>query len=98
MKFVYLIIIFLGLIYPYLFPGLLITQLTFLWLMIVFALTWDICGGQMGYNSFGNIIFFGIGCYAVAVLQRDTDWDYYLSLFLGMGLSAIIAVAVAALL
>ena len=35
---------------PWLVPGLL-TQLAFLWLMIVFALTWDILGGQMGYNS-----------------------------------------------
>ena len=33
--------------------------MAFLWLMVVFALTWDIMGGQMGYNSFGNILFFG---------------------------------------
>lgn len=47
------------------------TQMAFLWLMILFALTWDTMGGQMGYNSFGNVVFFGIGMYATAVIQRD---------------------------
>ena len=46
-------------------------QMAFLWLMILFALTWDIMGGQMGYNSFGNVVFFGIGMYTTAVIQRD---------------------------
>lgn len=92
----YLILAALGLILPYLFPTL-ITQLAYLWLMIIFALTWDICGGQMGYNSFGNVIFFGIGCYVVALLQRDAHLSYFLSIFLGMGISSVIAVLVAAL-
>ncbi|HEY0522255.1 MAG TPA: branched-chain amino acid ABC transporter permease, partial [Stellaceae bacterium] len=48
---------------PLLFPNY-VTQLALLWMMVVLALTWDLIGGQMGYNSFGNIIFFGIGCYA----------------------------------
>jgi branched-chain amino acid transport system permease protein len=33
------------------------------------ASTWDILGGQMGYNSLGNIAFFGIGMYVSAVVQ-----------------------------
>ena len=45
-------------------------QLTFLWIMIVFALTWDMLGGQMGYNSFGNIVFFGIGMYVARRADR----------------------------
>jgi branched-chain amino acid transport system permease protein len=51
------------------------TQVAFLWVMVLFALTWDIVGGQMGYNSFGNIVFFGIGMYATAVIQRDLYFD-----------------------
>ena len=51
------------------------TQMAFLWVMVVFALTWDVVGGQMGYNSFGNILFFGIGMYATAVMQRDLYYD-----------------------
>jgi branched-chain amino acid transport system permease protein len=74
------------------------TQLAFLWVMIVFALTWDLLGGQMGYNSFGNIIFFGIGMYACAVIQRDSGLTYHAALFTGMAAGATLAVAVAALL
>ena len=37
--------------------------------MIVFALSWDVMGGQAGYNSFGNIAFFGIGVYTAAITQ-----------------------------
>ncbi len=73
-------------------------QMAFLWAMIIFALTWDLLGGQMGYNSFGNILFFGIGMYGCAVVQRDGGLGYYTGLFVGMGVGAGLAVAVAALL
>ena len=46
-----------------------------LWLMIVFASTWDILGGQMGYNSLGNIFFFGAGMYICAVVQIGLYYD-----------------------
>jgi branched-chain amino acid transport system permease protein len=58
----------LGVIAPFALPTFLV-QLTFLWIMIVFALCWDILGGQMGYNSFGNIAFFGIGVYTATIVQ-----------------------------
>ncbi len=60
----------LALFAPMLLPTMK-TQMTFLLVMVVFALTWDIMGGQMGYNSFGNIVFFGVGMYVTAVTQRD---------------------------
>ena len=65
---IYLAIAAVALVAPFLFPAYQI-QLTLLWIMVVFALTWDIMGGQMGYNSFGNILFFGLGMYTTAVLQ-----------------------------
>ncbi|HHK73848.1 MAG TPA: branched-chain amino acid ABC transporter permease [Rhizobiales bacterium] len=58
----------IGIAAPFLFPGYM-TQITKLWIFVVLALTWDFVGGQMGYNSFGNIIFFGIGMYSCAVTQ-----------------------------
>ena len=60
----------LSLAAPWLAPAY-TTQMAFLWVMVVFALTWDVVGGQMGYNSFGNIFFFGVGMYATAVVERD---------------------------
>ncbi len=74
------------------------SQLALLWVMIVFALTWDLLGGQMGYNSFGNVLFFGVGMYACVIIQRDARVGYFTGLFLGSGAGAVLAVALAALL
>jgi len=82
---------------PWLLPSF-ATQMAFLWLMVVFALTWDVMGGQMGYNSFGNVLFFGIGAYACAVVQRDCGLGYFPALALGVALAAVAGVLAAALL
>ena len=82
---------------PWIVPSI-VTQMAFLWLMIVFALTWDIMGGQMGYNSFGNILFFGVGAYVCAVVQRDSGLHYFSALAAGAVLAAIAAAIVAAIL
>ena len=64
----------LGLLGPILAPAYQI-QMAELWLFIVFALTWDLTGGQMGYNSFGNVVFLGVGMYACAVAQIGTIYS-----------------------
>lgn len=61
-------ILVFGLVAPFLFPGLQL-QIATLWVMVLFALTWDIMGGQMGYNSLGNIFFFGVGMYTSVLFQ-----------------------------
>jgi branched-chain amino acid transport system permease protein len=38
-------------------------------MMVLMASTWDTLGGQMGYNSLGNIAFFGVGMYVSAIVQ-----------------------------
>ena len=55
---------------PLLLPGY-TTLMTYIWIMIILALTWDMLGGQTGYTSFGNILFFGVGMYVCAVVQRE---------------------------
>jgi branched-chain amino acid transport system permease protein len=102
----YAVILIAGIGAPFAFPNY-TTQIAMLWLMILFALTWDIMGGQMGYNSLGNIIFFGVGMYASAVVQIGLYYDVaeytshagavkvdftWYQYFLGMGLGAIFAV------
>jgi branched-chain amino acid transport system permease protein len=59
---------------PFLFPSYM-SQLTMLWVMVLFAVTWDAMGGQMGYNSLGNIFFFGLGMYISAVVQIGLHYD-----------------------
>lgn len=65
---IHLPILVAGIAAPLLFPAYSI-QFATLWVMVLFALTWDVMGGQMGYNSLGNIFFFGIGMYASGVIQ-----------------------------
>jgi len=65
---VYVLVLIAGIVAPLVFPSY-VNQISVLWLMILFALTWDIVGGQMGYNSLGNIFFFGAGMYVSAVVQ-----------------------------
>jgi branched-chain amino acid transport system permease protein len=67
-------ILLAGIVAPLLFPSYTF-QIAVLWMMILFALTWDIMGGQMGYNSLGNILFFGAGMYISAVVQISMVYD-----------------------
>jgi len=70
----YLIYLVGGIALPVLFPNYMF-QFTVLWVMILLAVTWDILGGQMGYNSLGNIFFFGAGMYVCAVTQIGLYYD-----------------------
>ena len=70
----YTVLLIFGIAAPFIFPNYTF-QLAMLWVMIVFAMTWDIMGGQMGYNSLGNIFFFGVGMYISAVVQIGLYYD-----------------------
>ena len=70
----YALILAATIIAPFLFPNF-GTQLATLWLMIIVALTWDMTGGQMGYNSLGNIFFYGTGMYVAAVISIGLVYD-----------------------
>ena len=63
-----------GVLGPILFPAYTF-QIAVMWIMVLFAQTWDSMGGQMGYNSLGNILFFGSGMYIGAVTQVGLFYD-----------------------
>ncbi len=63
-----------GIIAPLIFPNYTL-QIAVLWVMILFAMTWDVMGGQMGYNSLGNIFFFGAGMYTCVIVQIGLYYD-----------------------
>lgn len=71
---IYAVLIAAGILLPVLAPAY-TNQMAVLWLMVLMAVTWDITGGQMGYNSLGNITFFGIGMYASAIVQIGLVYD-----------------------
>jgi len=64
----YILLGLLGIFGPILFPNYTLS-IAYLWMMILMASTWDLLGGQMGYNSLGNITFFGVGMYVSAIVQ-----------------------------
>ena len=70
----YLLIAVSGVLGPIMFPNY-IQQMAVMWVMVIMASTWDITGGQMGYNSLGNITFFGVGMYVSAVIQVSMFYD-----------------------
>ena len=67
-KILHLVLLAAGIAAPFLFPAHTI-QFAVFWIFVLFALTWDIVGGHMGYNSLGNILFFGLGMYTCALVQ-----------------------------
>jgi branched-chain amino acid transport system permease protein len=70
----YALILAFTFIAPFAFPAY-GTQLATLWLMIIVAMTWDMTGGQMGYNSLGNIFFYGTGMYVAALIAIGMVYD-----------------------
>ena len=63
-----------GVFGPILFPEYTLS-IAYLWMMVLMASTWDTLGGQMGYNSLGNIAFFGVGMYVSAIVQISFFYD-----------------------
>jgi branched-chain amino acid transport system permease protein len=63
-----------GILGPMLFPQYTLS-IAYLWMMVLMASTWDTLGGQMGYNSLGNITFFGVGMYVSAIVQISFFYD-----------------------
>ena len=66
--YIYAALGFLGIFGPILFPDYTLS-IAYLWMMVLMASTWDTLGGQTGYNSLGNITFFGVGMYISAIVQ-----------------------------
>jgi branched-chain amino acid transport system permease protein len=48
----------------------------------ILASSWNIIGGYTGYASFGNIVFFGLGAYATAILMNNLGLGFFPSLLL----------------
>ncbi len=67
MPVIHIVLLALVIAAPFLLPDYR-SSLSALWILIIVALTWDLTGGQMGYNSLGNIFFYGTGMYVAAVI------------------------------
>jgi len=65
---IYAVLGVVGILGPILFPAYTIS-IAYMWVIVLMAITWDTLGGQTGYNSLGNITFFGVGMYVSAIVQ-----------------------------
>ena len=69
---IYLSILIFGLAAPFIFPAFKV-QLSILCVLIILAMTWNIQGGEMGYNSFGNIYFMDWAC----IFAHLSRWECF---------------------
>jgi len=72
--------------------GYYMTVISEMYIFAILALSWDIVGGQTGYPSFGNMVFFGIGGYTTAILVKN----FSIAFPVAMVAAGLLAVAFAA--
>ena len=49
-------------------------------MFVVVASAWNLIGGLTGYPAFGNVVYFGIGAYTVALLVTRYHWPFWAAL------------------
>jgi branched-chain amino acid transport system permease protein len=54
--------------------------LTTVFMFVALAQAWNIIGGYTGYASFGQVVFFGLGAYTVAVLMANYHLSFWIAL------------------
>jgi branched-chain amino acid transport system permease protein len=63
---------------------------TLILMFCVLAQSWNFIGGFTGYAAFGNVAFFGIGAYAVAILLNDGQ-PFWVGLIAGALIAGVFA-------
>jgi branched-chain amino acid transport system permease protein len=68
--------------------------LTAVFMFATLAEAWNVIGGFAGYASFGNVVFFGLGAYTVAVLMAKAGWPFWPALPVAVAVGAAFAALV----
>jgi branched-chain amino acid transport system permease protein len=69
-------------ILPFFLGNFTLRNATDILIFAILASSWNIIGGYTGYASFGNIVFFGLGAYATAILMSNFGFGFFPSLLL----------------
>ena len=64
--------------------GALLNLMIFMMIIALAAQGWNILGGYAGLSSFGHAAFFGVGAYAMAVLQTRFGVNAWIALVIGI--------------
>ena len=84
----------------------LLLSFTQMFTLIILASNWNLTGGFTGYIDFGHAVFFGLGCFATALLMGSSrweewpalisNWSFWPAMFGGGVIAAIFAVIIGA--
>ena len=78
-------------------PDFWITQLNYVGLYAIVSLGLVLLTGVAGLTSFGQAAFVGVGAYTAAFLSTKLGISPWLTLFVGIGLSVLVALALGAI-
>jgi len=99
---IYIIFLIAGLltclVFPYVASGFWIRLVTLIFLSAILAQGLNIIAGFTGYASFGNMIFFGMGGYAVGCLMTKAKVSFLPSLLVSGVVGIVIAILLGMLL
>jgi len=79
---------------PLFFGSFLQGMITEVLIFGIFAMSLDLLIGYTGLASFGHALFFGLGAYAVVVLDVHFGFPPFLGILAGIALSVVVAVVV----
>jgi branched-chain amino acid transport system permease protein len=75
---------------PFLVSGFWVRQFTEIFMYAILASALNIIAGYTGYSAFGNMVFFGMGAYTVAILMTRANFPFAIA-FVCAGVISVIA-------
>ena len=79
---------------PYYASGYTVSFVALVLMLIILCQGWNMFSGFTGYVSFGHHVYFGIGCYASAILLTRYGVSPYLSMLAAVALATALALIV----
>ena len=83
---------------PFMVSGYMVRQFTEIFMYAILASALNIIAGYTGYVAFGNMVFFGMGAYTVAILMTKANFPFAAAFVFAGIISVITAVLLGALL
>ena len=83
---------------PFMVSGYMVRQFTEIFMYAILASALNIIAGYTGYVAFGNMVFFGMGAYTVAILMTKANFPFAVAFVCAGVISVFTAVLLGALL
>ena len=77
---------------PFFVSGFWVRQFTEIFMYAILASALNIIAGYTGYAAFGNMVFFGMGAYTVAILMTKAEFPFALAFVAAGVISVIMAI------